>query len=351
LTGRDEVANDLLDSFDFTRPPRPPLLLSPRACPASTYLSTRMLTFPRQLVGTDSAAQTVKVENLGSAPLSISDIVASGDYRITENNCPSSLPVSATCTISVSFAPQVGGSDTGTLAVTDDSIGSPHLVNLAGTSTVVTLSPTSFAFGDQTIGTSSVPTVVTLKNNGTGPLTIIGIATTRTKAFTQTNTCITGKNTNGTVGPGESCNIKVSFNPQFPGNVASTLNINDSDGASPQVVSLSGTGVGPEATLSPGSLNLGQQNLGTNSTPQIVKLSNTGNSTMHISGIATTGDFVETNTCIPAGSASGAIAPGASCSISVTFRPSAIGTRTGAVTITDNAGSGLQKVGLTGSGL
>lgn len=32
LTGRDAVANDMTDSFDFTQPPRPPLILQTRAC-------------------------------------------------------------------------------------------------------------------------------------------------------------------------------------------------------------------------------------------------------------------------------------------------------------------------------
>jgi phospholipase C len=33
LTSRDAWANAMLDSFDFGRPPRPPLLLSTRTCP------------------------------------------------------------------------------------------------------------------------------------------------------------------------------------------------------------------------------------------------------------------------------------------------------------------------------
>jgi len=33
LTARDREASDILDSFDFSQPPRPPLILSPRSCP------------------------------------------------------------------------------------------------------------------------------------------------------------------------------------------------------------------------------------------------------------------------------------------------------------------------------
>jgi len=142
LGARDAAANDMLDSFDFTQPPRPPVQLTPRSCPASTYVSTRTLAFPARLKGTTSTAQTVNVENLGSAPLSISSIVASGDYQIAYTTCASSLAVSATCSVSVTFTPQVIGSDPGTLTVTDSSVGSPHTVNLTWTATGLLTSTT-----------------------------------------------------------------------------------------------------------------------------------------------------------------------------------------------------------------
>jgi hypothetical protein len=36
LTERDQKANDMLDSFDFTQPPSPPLVLKTRSCPHFT---------------------------------------------------------------------------------------------------------------------------------------------------------------------------------------------------------------------------------------------------------------------------------------------------------------------------
>src|SRR5207249_6067481 len=45
------------------------------------------------------------------------------------------------------------------------------------------------------------------------------------------------------------------------------------------------------------------------------------------------------------------LAPGSSCAISVTFKPTATGTRTGSVTITDSATGSPQKLSLTGSGV
>jgi hypothetical protein len=107
----------------------------------------------------------------------------------------------------------------------------------------------------------------------------------------------------------------------------------------------------PEVTLSPASLTFSGENLGVTSQAQTVTLTNTGNAAMTISSLGLTGvdpgDFAQTNTC-PISPATLAI--GASCTISVTFTPTAEGTRTAAVSITDNAPGSPQAVPLTGTG-
>ena len=340
LGARDSAANDMLDSFDFTQAPRPPLLLATHSCPASTYLSTQALSFSPQLVGTTSSTQAFKVENLGSAPLSISSISASGDYQIASTStCGSTLAVSGICTVSVSFTPQVTGPDPGILTVIDNSVGSPHNVNLTGTGTVVVVSPTTIAFGSQKLGTSSAPATVTVTNNGNTPLSISSIISVA-NPWIQTNTCIPP----GTVAPGGYCTISIVFKPQGLGKQTSTVNIYDNGGASPQLINVSGTGIGSFANLSPTSLTFAGQAVGTTSSPQTITVKNTGNITMNIASIIATGDFAQTNTCLPS------VAAGASCSITVTFTPSIIGTRTGAVVMTDDALNNPQKVSLTGRG-
>lgn len=349
LAARDAAANDMLDSFDFTQSPRPPLLLTPRSCPASTYLSTRTVAFPTLLTGTTSGVQSMNVQNLGSAPLSISGITVSGDYQIA-STCGSSLAVSAACTVSLTFTPQVVGSDPGTLTVTDNSVGSPHTVNLTGTGTVVSLSPTSLAFGNQNIGVTSPSQPVTLTNNGSNPLTITSIRTT-TLAFNQTNNCIPSGATSGTLQGGTSCTVNVTFTPHQAGPVGSTVSISDNGGGSPHIVALTGTGVGPIVTLIPGNLIFASQSVGTTSAPQNVTVKNKGNSVLTISSIVPSGDFAETDTCIPAGSTRGSLNPNATCTISVTFTPTTTGTRTGTISVFDNAGTGVQKFGLRGTGM
>ncbi len=106
---------------------------------------------------------------------------------------------------------------------------------------------------------------------------------------------------------------------------------------------------GAIVSLSPISVNFGNQNVGITSNPQYVTLQNTGNINLTITSIQITGtnsgDFAQTNNC------PGSVAPNASCQISVTFTPTATGTRNAAVTITDNAPNSPQSVPLTGVGV
>jgi Phosphoesterase family/Abnormal spindle-like microcephaly-assoc'd, ASPM-SPD-2-Hydin len=100
----------------------------------------------------------------------------------------------------------------------------------------------------------------------------------------------------------------------------------------------------PTAGVSPMSLTFGGQTVGSASAAQTVTLSNTGSVALTITSIAGSGDFAETNTC------GSFLAAGGNCTISVTFTPTASGTRTGTLSITDNASGSPQSVSLTGTG-
>jgi FG-GAP-like repeat/Cep192 domain 4/HYDIN/CFA65/VesB-like, Ig-like domain len=101
---------------------------------------------------------------------------------------------------------------------------------------------------------------------------------------------------------------------------------------------------GPAATLFPSSLTFGPQLVGTKSTPQSVTLTNTGGATLDINSIAASGNFRQTNNC------GSSLAVGASCTITVFFKPYRVGTITGTLTITDNAPNSPQTVSLSGVG-
>ncbi|MGD0922710.1 MAG: choice-of-anchor D domain-containing protein [Terriglobia bacterium] len=95
-------------------------------------LSSNMLSFAGQIVGTTSPVEAVTLTNSGNAPLGISSIATTGDYALT-HNCVSPLAAETSCTLSVTFTPTVGGGRSGTLIISDNAAGSPRTVGLSGT--------------------------------------------------------------------------------------------------------------------------------------------------------------------------------------------------------------------------
>jgi hypothetical protein len=100
---------------------------------------------------------------------------------------------------------------------------------------------------------------------------------------------------------------------------------------------------GPSLTITPTNLTFPYQILDTVSAAQTSTLTNSANAMLAISSITATGDFAQTNNC------GGSVSAGASCTISVTFAPTATGTRLGAVTINDSATGSPQNVALSGA--
>ena len=98
----------------------------------------------------------------------------------------------------------------------------------------------------------------------------------------------------------------------------------------------------PKVQLSSTSITFGTQLLKTKSAVKTVTLTNTGTATLNITSITASGDFQQTNTC------ASSLSAGTKCTISVTFTPTAIGTRTGNIIIADNAAGSPQSVKLTG---
>ena len=209
----------------------------------------------------------------------------------------------------------------------------------------VKLSQTSLNFGNQLIKTASAVQKVTLTNSGSVRLTISSISFTGANQndFSETSNCGTGLPANS------SCTISVTFTPGNTGSRVATMNINDSDATSPQMVALSGTGTQPAASLSPSSLTFPNQVVGTTSAPQQLTLTNTGTATLSITsfivGGVNSGDFAQTNNC------GSSLQPGASCAISVTFTPGHASSRSGKITVTDNAGPATQSSTLSGTGI
>jgi hypothetical protein len=201
---------------------------------------------------------------------------------------------------------------------------------------VLRLSATSITFPAQGVDTSSSPQVLTLTNPGTVSASITSIQASGD--FTQTNTC------DPSLPPGAACSLSVVFTPTLRGTRTGTITVASDAADSPQVVSLSGIGIAPAASLSATVLTFGEYVVSTTSPALPVTLSNTGELPLEISSITASGDFAQTNAC-------GAnIAAGANCTISITFAPATPGLRSGTLVIADSTPDGPHTVTLFGTG-
>jgi hypothetical protein len=242
--------------------------------------------------------------------------------------------------ITVTYAPKLVESDSATLTVIDSGAPNTQTVALTGNSIgpIVKLSSLTLSFGNQVVGTTSAGKTVTLKNNGTLQLNISSIAANGN--FSQTNTC------GSSVAVGASCTITAKFTPTVIGNRTGAITINDNAGPPTQTIHLFGTGT--DVSLSTLSLTFAPQKVGTTSPPSSIRLTNVGRTTLTFSSFAISGanagDFAQGNNC------GTNLSGGHSCTISVTFTPSATGTRNASLSISDNGGGSPQSVTLQGTG-
>ncbi len=305
---------------------------------AVANLSTASLAFPSLQINQTSSAQTVTLTNNGNATMVISDISITGDYAQT-NNCPGSLGIGSSCTFQVTFTPTQGGERDGSLTITDNAPGSPRSIALTGSGyvTTATVSPSSLAFGNQALASTSSAQSIVITNTGANPITVSAVTTTGD--FAQTNNCTTTP-----VAVEGTCTINVTFSPTLGGSRLGTLTVNDNAEGNPHVVTLSGTGMAGVASLSSSSLVFSAQTVGTSAAVQTITVTNTGNGNLTFASIQATGDFSQTNNCT-------SVAAEGSCTIQVSFTPTSSGNRTGTLTLTDSAATSPQLVSLSGSGI
>jgi hypothetical protein len=210
---------------------------------------------------------------------------------------------------------------------------------------VATFSPTALNFGVLVVGTPSTEPI-TLNNTGNQPLTISAKSISGTNAadFSEMDNCP------ASLAAGANCTFNITFTASA--NVAETaqLNVTDNAAASPQAVPLSGTGgtPTPAITLAPTTLTLPSTIVGNTSAPMAITVTNTGTAALAITTVAlggpNPGDFTST------GCSATTLAVNATCTISVSFQPQAVGQRTANITVTDNAANSPQTISIVATG-
>jgi hypothetical protein len=198
------------------------------------------------------------------------------------------------------------------------------------------LSPSLLQYALQPVGSTSPAQTVLLRNMSSSTLTISSITTSGD--FAETDGC------GGSVPAAGNCSFSVTFDPTASGTRNGSILIQDDAAGSPHLITLSGDGALAVVSLTPASLTFPATLVGSSSAAQPVTLANTGNTALTISNIQAAGDYSQTNNCPPT------LAAGSSCTLNITFTPTATGVRIGALTLTDSVSSSPQTVTFTGSG-
>jgi hypothetical protein len=297
---------------------------------------------------TTAALPNGKVETEYSEQVQASGGVAPYNWGISAGTLPHNLQLnpSATNTTTISGTPDTPiQADAFSVKVTDSanqSATQPYTVSVLALPDSLSFVPTGLDFLPQLTGIASITQAATLTNTGSSAVAINNIASSGTNAtdFTQANNC--GSN----LVPETNCVITVTFIPSQAGPRVASVTITDDTTGSPHQLLLAGIGLisRANATLSATMLTFGGQEVGTTSAAQTLTLTNYGEATLNISGIAATGDFAETSGC------GASLARATSCPISVSFTPTALGSRTGTLSVIDNVTGSPQTVSLSGTG-
>jgi hypothetical protein len=322
--------------------------------PATDTLSVTSLSFPSTVAGQLSAAQSVTLTNSGAVPLTSIAISVSGPFQQT-NDCTANLAANSSCAISVRYDPSAGGTQTGTLSITDSLRTQPETVTLSGTGLappVLGVSPASLTFTAQTVGQASLAQTVTVSNTGGAPLANVGFQINGLSASSfscSPNIC--SATTCSTLAAGASnCTVQVIYTPTAAGGATASLAVSSStSGVAAVTVTLSGNGQTPAGlNVSPAQLAFPIVTPGQLSAAQTVTLTNTGGSAATSLTLTATPPFsLVQNTC---GTTLSSVSGQNSCSTGVIFSPSLNGPYTGTLTIASPSLTASTIIPLSGTG-
>lgn len=292
--------------------------------------------------------QGVSFLNGSEAPTNVKAIEITGsdaaDFSVVGNNCGTVEPAFS-CELSVQFQPQSPGSKSATLVVLD-STGAVE-VALSGTGTTGTLSATPLDFFTIIDGESRSEQVTVGNLNAGTHITGVEITGPDASSFSiDWNNCA-----ESTLPANTNCGVSVRFSPNSPGAKSAQLVIASDASNTPLVVPLSGTGAeGPRLSVDPQQALLGDVAVGS-SLEQTFTVSNSGDYPLAVQG-----GFVVSGTplmfpIVDETCSRHYLEPGESCTITVAFRPTALGQKDASIILITNSQAGVSAVGLEGTGV
>jgi hypothetical protein len=256
------------------------------------------------------------------------------------NDCGPPLASGESCTISARFIPSGPGARTGGITIEDSAPGSPHTILLKGlgagaTGPSLAVTPAVIAFGTRTVGIPGDGLDLVVRNNGSE---VVAVREVSTDGEFSASGCASV-----TLVPNAECIVTVRFAPAVAGTRSGTLTIASNAPGSPARVPLTGEGARGGFVYTPTYLTFTGFSVGATSAAQTLSFTNTTGVVVTLGHVSTTGDFAVVNDC------GDRLDANVTCTMSVTFSPTAAGTRTGTLTIIDDTDGSPRQIPLKGT--
>ena len=312
------------------------------------------VTMPATTVGASSAATTFTLRNVGTADLTGISITKDGTYSgdFTVSTPSSTITAGGSATFTVVFSPTAFGARSAAIHIASNDVdenlfdialaataNGPEIVVEQPVGTELVDGAATLTLPSTNLGTTSSALTLTIRNTGNTALTISSITNNGTHA---SEFLLNG----GTsyLAAGESTTLSVTFKPLGYGVLSASLAITSNDfDENPFDITLTGTANAPEIVVEQpvgtdlvdgaATLTLPTTNVSALSAATTVTVRNTGAATLNGLNITKAGanpsEFI-------VGSLSSSLAVGASTTFTVSFSPTAGGTRTAELLIASN---------------
>ena len=287
-------------------------------------LAPTTLDFGAQLVGRASSVHTADVTNTGSATLKVTALTiggtnASAFAQFSTPPLPATVAPGSKLTLALTFTPGAVGPADGTMTIaSDDPNNAAAVLKLTGlgVSTLLGVSPTQLDFGTLRAGAKSPAQTVTITNLGGDAITLVDGALSGASAADYKVATVAGK-----LLAGKSITASVIFAPSAGGPSNANVTFAATDPKVPAgLVALKGNAVSSVLTLDLTDLDFGHVLVGTQSAPKSVKVTNPTSGALEIAAVASDSDQFAVDS-----QAVAVLAPGASASFSVSYRPTTEG--------------------------
>ncbi len=298
---------------------------TPTATPTTSMTMTSSLIVGNVAVG-QTGVKSLTINNTGNT----NSLIVSGatmtdpaEYAVTGAGTCGVIPVTVapktSCTLGVAFTPNAIGAHNASLMVSDNAAASPQNVALSGSGVAdLTASTSNLVFGSVKFGVKGMGSF-SVTNHQTQPVTL----SENLSGINAADFSVVGGTCSSTLAANSACTIAVTFAPGALGTESAMLSVSDSpDPLSPYPIALS-TGPTVPATLTPLTLGYGTLTSKAPSKAKTVTVTNLSGFSLSIgeafSG-ANANDFAVTG-----GTCGTTATPNSSCTISVTFTPTAGG--------------------------